>query len=224
MAVSILTPATATEDAAATTHNISYPTGPILAGDRLVLLLATGGATATVVTTPGGWTQDTQFAANGSTGSPSVAVYDTIATGSESGSLTVTTTSTTVSGQILAFRGTDTTLAVDVLGTNDATGTTSTPTISGTVPVDGSALVMLSAGNNLTLTATPPGGWTETADRVASSRRSWEVAYLLGASAGATGSIGPTYSGSTRYCMVLLALRPAPTAMPELVMAPRNWN
>ena len=57
-------------------------------------------------------------------------------------------------------------------------------------------------------TVTPPTGFTESGDR-STGTRPLATAYKLGQSAGATGSVVVTYSGSGNTIAAMLVLRPA---------------
>lgn len=214
----ITTPAigTAVEDSPTTTvSSVPYPATD--AGDAMVLCVAINSVDAVSVDTDGallagGWRKVDQRSYNGSTQSPGHAVWVKTATGSETGNLSVAHSALAASMQILAFPNADADL-ITVVDFEDLSGTTATPTLQGTVDATGSALVILTSANSQTIDATPPTGFTETADRVAATRRSWEVAYKLGATAGDSGALVTTYSGSTRFTGVLIEV-------PEFAAAP----
>lgn len=223
--MSVGTPLYGTADqrtAASTTSTPSYPATK--AGDQLVLWGVSGAASATTFTNPTGFVTDAQFSSAGSTLAPNVYVARKVATGSETGTLSVTHGNVVTTMGIVSISGVDpaSPLDVAVVTLDDTTVQTTFTFPSQTVATDGALGLYVVSGNAVTLTATPPPGWTEGFDRSVASSRSVEVAHRGNLTTGATGSISaaPGWSGSSKVVGVLLIFRP--TLPPELVMAPRN--
>jgi len=191
---------------AGTSLPITYPSG-IQSGDVLVVWVTSSVATAPGV--PSGFTSITTSSAGGS--SPSVRLAYRVCDGSETGTLSCPTNSSTSHGQLLLFRGVDTTSPVvgsDVFGSATATTAYTIPSIAS---VTGAAVVYAGAGNNSTGAFTPPtvpGAFTETYDSVAASPNSGS-GYYLGAPAGSTGAIDLTRTNSLRGGAVAVVLRAA---------------
>lgn len=189
--------------------NVPYPSS-VSAGDVLVLCASLQTPTGVgSITAPSGWTLVGDLKANAST--PDIAMYIKVAAGTEGGTnLSVAYTSSTpaFAAQILAFSGVDNTTPQDVAATTVDGAALTTCTIPGqTIVTAGAAQVAISANNTTNSTATPPTGFTETGDQTGTVR-SFEVSYILGLSAGATGSRVVTWSASARTVGILLALRP----------------
>jgi hypothetical protein len=116
--------------AGSTTNTPAYPGG--LTSSSIMILGVTT-TTSTLPTVPGGWTQIYRSSPGGNTNPPTGMVCIKQATGSESGTLSVTTAASQSWGQILAFGG------VETLGRRSGTmgyllghgtGTTGTVTIT----------------------------------------------------------------------------------------------
>lgn len=205
--------AVANNDTAATALNVPYPSG-IVAGD--VLVLNVGVASATVATLPSGWIAGGVSSSSGGN-SPSERIMVKIATGSETGSLAVTTASATSRGIMLRFSGVDNTTPIDGTGstTASATATASHVLPSITTTVSGCALVAMAVaqtpGGTWTTPTTQGGTWTELAETTGVAP-STTVQINIWSGSGATGTVTMTRSSSVRGCAGMLALRPAAAA------------
>lgn len=223
MAIGTPTIGTWTETTSGASHAIPYPS-TVAAGACLVLVASQSSAGSTIFTVPGGWTQVAQLSVTTNTVLPVLFVaIKPNASGTEGGTtLTVThSTGAIASWQILAFPGVDTVTPQDVAATTVDSNVAATSTVlpALTVVTANAALVAAGAMNSTTATATPPSGFTETGDRV-SNARAMEVSYLLAAPLGSTGTETISWGAtSAKSVGVLLALRPAPGVLPELVMA-----
>ena len=137
-AISIVNPA-------ATTNNLPYP-ATVNAGDLLVLFIATNGG---AVTAPAGWTviyNETTLS------NPKGGLFIKVASGSESGSLAVTTTSVVSSAQMFRYTGVDTTTPQDATATNTVNSASTTSAIlpSITTPTAGAMLIYVASPNSST--------------------------------------------------------------------------
>lgn len=202
--------------------NVSYP-AVVNAGDYLLLATTSGGSSISSTTTPATWTKLLGLSSTGNTVAPNIAVYRKFAAGTEGGTtLSVTKGTNVFSAQILAFSGVDPTTPEDGVTPTIGDNTTAANTVviaAATVVTAGAALVTVAAHNSVSITATPPAGFTETADRTVASARAWEVAYQLGVSSGTTGTKTVTWSAATaRSIGALFVLRPAVGA----IVRPRN--
>lgn len=216
MPVTFVAAGTAAANAAnATTLNVPYPAG-LAAGDVLVLCLAIN--STTVSTVPTGFTS--QVSTNASATTPQIRILTKYATGSESGSLAVTTANVTSQGRLLAFRGADQTTLLDTTATILQRGAANLtfPLPSQTTTAAGAALIAVASQNGNTGTWSPPteiAGWVESHD-VASPTPKMFASYLLWSGSGATGVQTVTSSTSLRGAAGMIALRPAsgPTTYP----------
>lgn len=178
------------------------------------MILGVTTTTSTLPTVPAGWTQIYRSSPGGNTNPPTGMVCIKQATGSESGTLSVTTAASQSWGQILAFGGVDTSHPQDTLFSfvenNGSPATAVIPAV--TILTAGSALVYFGGQNATTGTATPPtitaGTFTETGDQTL-GRRSGTMGYLLGHGTGTTGTVTITWSGTARNVGVLVSLRPS---------------
>lgn len=201
----------AENDAAATTLNVAYPTTGLAADDVWVLIVGVNSAMQS--TLPAGWTSGIAVTGGGGT-SPALRIAVKVATGSESGSLAVTTPSATSRGQLLRFRGVDTTNVLDVAGTTvgASTAATSQDIPSLTTTTTGVALVAAASANapggTWTTPASQGGGWTETAE-TSGATPSTGIEALVWSGSGATGTVTMTRSSNVRFCAGMVALRPA---------------
>lgn len=200
---------------ATTTFSVPYPATPA-ATDILVMRLTLN--TTTALSTPAGWTSVANLTATGAT-TPRVAVFIKQATGSESGSLAVTTPSTTGQARIYKVSGVDTTTPQDVAAATISLGATTAYNFGTITTVTPGALLFGLVGSNAASgTFTPPtnlGTWTEPLDVNTVTHSS--DAYLIWGSAGATGTTNFVRSASVRGAGALIALRPLVDAQP-----PRN--
>lgn len=208
MAISYVgTGAVANNTSASTTLNVAYPAS-LAANDLLVLFVAVSSATAP--TLPAGFTSQASITSGGS--SPALRVMTKLATGSESGSLACTTPNVTSHGQMLAYRGVDTTTPVDVAaGTySNSSASTSYAMSSVTTTVANTVLVGAGAGNQASGSWTPPSSpaaFTELTDNITAIPK-FTVAHLVPwTGSGATGTVTFT-TGSIRGCAAFIALRP----------------
>lgn len=202
----------AANDAAATTLNVPYPAG-IAAGD--VIAMPVGVNSATLPTIPSGWLAGGVSSTSGGS-APSERIILKVCTGTETGSVAVTTASATSRAQMLLFRGVDNTTPLDnagsVTASATATATYALPSMTTTLP--GAALVLIGVANAPGGTWDPPtspGTFTETAETTAAIP-SMGVQYLIWSGSGATGTVNYTRSTSVRGCTGMLALRPAVAA------------
>lgn len=192
---------------AATSHAVPYPSG-IAADDLLVLFIATNGGAVTSPSSP--WVEVHR---EGTLSNPKGGLWIKVATGSESGTLDVTTSSTTASMIIFRYTG------VDPTTPQDATATTvlnTVSTVSSVLPsintnTADAWLVYCNAGNSSSTTVssttgtqrinnTDPGG---TGDKTGGL-----FDEALGA-AGATGTRTIDLSASRANWGAMMALRPA---------------
>lgn len=213
MTISAPAVGTFTERTAEATTAVPYPAS-VAAGDLLVLVGSCNHA-STATTLPSGWTQQAMaYGDNGGTAAvPNLFVATKIAAGSEGGtSLNVTHANTVSSWQILAASGVDQTTPLDIAAaiTIPSAGGSTVTIPSQTVVTTGAALVYLATLSGSSSTATPPSGFTETGDR-STGTRPLTTGYKLGVSAGATGTVVVTFSGTGNLIGVLLVLRPAVT-------------
>lgn len=211
--------AAAANTVAATTLNVAYPAS-IAANDVLVLSVTTNSTTA--ATTPGGWTGPAGATGAGTGGSPAFRMAYTLATGSESGTLAVTTPSATSQGWMFLLRGVNTANPIDVTTTAfSTTGATAYNIPTVTTTMTGVALVYCGAGNSSAGSWTPPtvpAAFTEVYDVITASPKS-TGGYLIWSGSGATGTVNLVSSASVRGAAGMLAFRPA---VPTFAPAPQN--
>lgn len=204
----------ALNNTAATTLSVPYPAG-IQAGD--VIAMPVGVNSATIATLPSGWLAGGVSSASGGN-APSERIMLKVCTGTESGSVNVTTASATSRGQMLLFRGVDNTTPLDNAGsvTASATATTTYALPSMTTTAPGAALILVGVANTVggTWTSpTSPGAFIETAETTGAIP-SMGVQYLIWSGSGATGTVNYARSTNVRGCTGMLALRPASTSTP----------
>lgn len=195
---------------AATTFNVAYPSG-IAAGDLLILHVVTNGGTLSA-TPPTGWTEVYRET---TTTNPKGGVYIKVASGSESGTVAVTTGSTTGVAGIVRYTGVNTTTPQDVAASTVSVNTTGdlTATLpSITTVTNGSMLVMIAAANSTSKQWTGPGGATKRFDFTATlgTSKSGSLFDEIFATPGATGTqdLSMTSPGVAHWG-VMLALRDA---------------
>jgi hypothetical protein len=205
---------TLADHAAATTTDIPYPASPA-AGDLLVFALFLA---ATSVTTPGGWTLAKQEFSTGTT-SPMISVMYKVATGSESGNLTVTHASGTAQGQMWKISGVDQATPMDVAATSISAGAVATYVIpSLTTTMINTLLMAFGVTNNATATWAPPSGFTEILDSLVRNPSS-NANYKQQAASGATGTVTVDASTTVKGAGILIALRrDIPTASGTIVV------
>jgi len=215
VAIAVLTPPTPTENnVAANTLLLNYPTGMT---STSFMVLGMTSAVNNLPTLPSGWTQVYRSAAIGGTSTPSAMVAVKQATGSESGTLSVSYSLSTAIGQILAFSGVDLTTPQDVAANVTDTGTAATTTVlaAPTTTMSGCLPVYFAAENAAANTASPPAGWTETADKTGTGQRSGTMGYGPAYStSGVQSTATVTWSVSARNLGILVVLRPVVVVVP----------
>lgn len=179
--------------------------GTVAAKDVIVVYIYKEGTGA--ITPPVGFTEATGSPAVNSSPVASVHTFWKRATGADSGTYAFSwTTSVYTEWQALRITGChDTGNPFDFVSvaTSDSTAGTSTPAVSGTIAgVD--RLMLFQASNRVTLTLTPPSGytalWPGSAKTMAGASRTQ--------GAGATGSVQGTWSASTVATASLFAFKP----------------
>lgn len=198
---------------AATTQTPAYPAG-IAADDIIVLVVSVSSATAP--TNPAGFTSQGSGSAGGS--SPAYRVSTKVATGSESGTVTVTTPNVVGKSQMFLLRGVDTTTLLNAAVTqlSSSTAITAYNLPTQTTSVTGCLLFGVVIGNAATGTFTQPtvpAAFTEPSDDN-SPLPHLGVAYLIWSGSGATGTVNFVRSASTRGAGILLAFNPDPGSTP----------
>lgn len=195
--------------------SLPYPTG-IVAGDLLWLPASSSVATAFATTAVTGFTR--RYALNSGGGAPVGAGFYKIATGSETGNVTVTTPGGSSIARMFLYRGVDQATPFDVA--DAAFGTASTVTAY-VVPTQtptraGCAMLVHTWSNATSGTWTPPSGYTELMDSTGGGMvNATEVAHLLGAGSGATGTRTATRSAGSRGGAAGVVLRPASADRPR---------
>lgn len=204
----------ALNDAAATTLNVPYPSG-IQAGD--VIAMPIGVNSATLPAIPSDWLAGGVSSTSGGS-APAERIILKVCTGTETGSVAVTTPSATSRGQMLLFRGVDNATPIDNAGSTTASATAtasySLPSMTTTLP--GVAIVLVGVANapgGTWTSPTSPGAFTETAETTGAIP-STGIQYLIWSGSGATGTVTYGRSTSVRGCTGMLALRPAVTSTP----------
>ena len=197
---------------ATTTQSIPYP-ATVVANNILIACLSTNGGTATSPASP--WVEI--FRETGTVSNPRGGVWLKLATGSETGTLDITTTtSVTASGKMLCYSGVDTTTPQDATATSVENVATSATIVlpSITTVTDGAWIIYFGANNSSTTTNTGPG--TEQMDfapdnggTAGKSGAGYDETIAL---AGATGTRTITISGARANWGAMLALRPAADA------------
>lgn len=198
--------------AAATTQTPAYPAS-ISANDIIVLVVSVSSATAP--TNPAGFTSQGTGTAGGS--SPAYRVSTKVATGSESGTLTVTTPNVVGKSRMFLLRGVDTSTLLNTAVTqlSSSTAITAYNLPTQTTSVTGCLLFGVVIGNAATGTFTQPtvpAAFTEPTDDN-SPLPHLGVAYLIWSGSGATGTVNFVRSASTRGAGILLAFNPASTGV-----------
>lgn len=208
---------------AGTSLSVAYPAS-ISAGDVIVLVI--GCSNATAPTNPTGFTSQLSGTSGGS--SPSFRISTKVADGSETGSISVGTPSSTSQGRMLLFRGVDNTTPIDVTGTTFGSSTAVSPYAIPTLTTTttGATLVYYGMGNAATGSWTPPSGpaaFTEVWDSITITPKS-TAGYLIWSSSGATGTVNLTPSASVRGGAGMIALRPAASTTPVSTSRSTTWN
>jgi hypothetical protein len=200
-----------------TNTTVNAPAGSAV-GDLIEVSIMVGGSSATTLTPPAGWTL-AGSATNYSAPDPwSVSVTKWIkAFGAGETSWTWTHASRDTQAFAVARTGVDLTNPLDAVSVSASTGATETAgdaTVSGITTVTPGALLTVARGSWLGDPITPPAGWTERYDApvlwVGDSEK---------ATPGATGTVAiPSGNGvvvnSSRWSIILSALRPADAGPP----------
>ena len=198
---------------------VSAPSGCQVNDLMVVMIVAHGAVSLPAISNPAGWTQIGSDITGGSSMYRRIRVlWRRWQTGDTSWTWTCTMTSGTLQcqGQVIAFRGVDTTTAVDASNTaNGTSGTTITvPTFNTTVA---NTMLLFFTGAAFTSARTFSAetansvGMTEADDYSGGSNTSGTaVSYLAKAASGATGSFVATINSSNNYLWwgFALALRP----------------
>jgi hypothetical protein len=197
---------------AGTTIDLPYPAG-IAAGDCLVFYV---GNAATTITLPAGYASMTGAAGSvTTTGGTTILMGCKIATGTESGNLTVTKASGVASGRMFRYTGVDTVTPQDVTAVSVAANASTNVATSITTVTAGAMDIVCAAAAGTGAMSEPTH--TEEDD---SGGTGFSTAYydlLLGA-AGATGTVTVTMPNS-RSVSLHAALRPAASSAIALVAA-----
>lgn len=182
MALSIVNTTTAVQNTASTTITINVPSG-VVDGDVLVLMVMSDNGTWT---TPSGWTVWLASANNR-------AIYYRTAS-SEPASYTITqSVSETASACMVACND----AAIDVMGTISANAS---PTVAAsiTTTADNAFVFDYIAVNAASRTVTTPTGYTLLASDSDATSPSYALIYTTQTTAGATGTLSVTVSGTMR--------------------------
>lgn len=195
MALSIVNTTTAVQNTASTTITINVPSG-VVNGDILVLMVMSNNGTWT---TPSGWTVWLANANNR-------AIYYRTAS-SEPASYTITQSGNTTSSACMVACND---AAIDVMGTISANAS---PTVADsiTTTADNAFVFDYIAVNNASRTVTTPTGYTLLASDSDATSPSYALIYTTQTTAGATGTLSVTVSGTMRS--TLFSIIPATTAV-----------
>ena len=206
----------AENSSAAASLAVPYPAG-ITAGDLLLLVVVV--SVNTVPNLPSGWDPLTSGASGTGSQSPAYRVSQKIATGSESGSQTVTMSSSTSHGQMYRISGADQTTPIDVVGTPLYAAIGVSPASAGvTTTMVGCQLWAIGVRNASSYAWDPiidPFTMTEILDD-SDPYPSMQVSYLTWSGSGATGTITFDAYSVVRSGGNVFAVRPA--AAPPLVV------
>lgn len=194
---------------ASTSWAVPFPAS-IAAGDLLVLHISTNGG-AVSATPPTGFTEVYREA---TLTNPKGGIWIKVASGSETGNLTVTVTSTTGNAQMFRYTGVDTTTPQDATATNVSYTTNTSPFVlpSITTVTANTVLIYGNSANSGTVTMTGPAGSTEQVDHGALGGTGSKAGALYDeavAATGATGTRSITLSAGRAGWGAMLALRPA---------------
>lgn len=207
MAASYVGAATANNSTASTSCSIAMPTGVVQDDwmEAAIQLLTTSASPTTV---PSGWTLDKSQACSGQT--HTLFVYTKRAGASEAGPYVWQFANIVNSGGITAWRGVDTTTALDVTsGTLDNPSSNNIPLSQLTTVTDGAMMFGIGAQVTNTTTVTIPSGWN--ADYATTAIRH-SGAHLLLASHGLEPATNFTQSSVRSNVSYSAALRPAGAA------------
>lgn len=198
---------------------IEYPPSPV-SGDLLILVVQTGSVSFPDL--PSGWTLIAN-ATSGTSQSPAQMVAYKWATGSESGSLSVSIPSANAKGRMSKVGGVDPTNPIDASPTTASFGATTAYTNPGVTTTVADTLLLLytesnSTNGSFTSPTTQGGGWVESVDFTGTTIPHIAAHRLKWSGSGATGDVNLVRSGGVRGNNILVALRPASTG-PNLVSA-----
>lgn len=186
------------------TLSIAKPTNTVSGN---VMIAVVSGAGTTTISAPSGWTpiQDT------TSGSMRQLSYYRVAGSTEPASYSFTSSaSRNASGGITSYSGANTTVPIDASSEN--LGTSGNAVATGATTTSAGDMVIAASTTVAVTTFTAPTGMTERYDQ-ASSSTTLEVADVLQASAGASGSKTAAPATSTgAWASQLIALRDASTA------------
>jgi hypothetical protein len=226
MAISFRSATSYGSSASALTHDIPYPT--LLADDVLFLPIANN-VDNTPPSTPSGWSIATQI----SEVARSSSLYYKVATGSESGSLTLSwAAAVNAQGGMLSFSGVDNTTPLDVSGLVESQSTSVTHTQPTITPVNnGTYLLHIFTAGNATTWGAPTTGTEEWEATASAVPRSTMAVHRVGPAAGVGSStISANLSATGVAVLHTIALREAGAAvsvvmdLAELSVAGLNAN
>lgn len=197
--------AQASGPAGTTSLDVAYPAG--LAANDLLVLVHTWN-TVTQAAIPSGWTN--RVFSNGGN-SPSLEIDTKVASGSESGLLTIAQGGGSGNATMFAFRGVDPTTPLDTapsdVGYGTAVTTRDIPSLTTTMV--GCCLFYATSHNIFSGTEAPPtnpAAFTELYDLTTPPRSS--AGYLVWNSSGATGLVSITTDTASRGGTGMIAMRP----------------
>lgn len=229
MAISLVgTPTEQQTAAAASTLTLSTVAG-IQAGDLLLYVLSSSGATLATPTTIAGWADWQAYANVGTSVLQGLVVWFRIADGTEAGSYASGTLSSgRHCAQMHAYRGVDTTTPKDAANTT-ANSTTTQPTHASITTVTRDAWVLGfeadTSASGVTNTTYSSSNLTVDADNSATAAGAVNatigVGHILQSTPGAVTPVLTPTGTMSRGIAVSSALRPA-LIPPVLVMGPRN--
>lgn len=202
------------EAAATGGANLSLPyVADIQAGDLLWVPASSSVTSAYATNAISGFTR--AYALDSGGGSPVGAGFYKIATGSETGSVTVVTPGGNSLARMFAFRGVDPTTPLDAapVGFGSSTGVTAYVVPDQTTTTAGAALLLHTWSNTATGTWTQPTFYTEVMDSTAGGTvGAASAAYRIWSGSGSTGTRTVTRSASVRGGAAGVVLRPAADA------------
>lgn len=188
--------------------SIPYPAS-IAAGDLLWMPVTSSVSTVFGTTAASGFTRRFSGTSGGST--PSIAGFYKIATGSESGSITVTSPGGATIGRMFAYRNVNTTTPFDVSGVllGSSTGITNYDIPTQTPTVAGCVGLIMACGNSMSGSWTTATSYTELYDGGNAEAQIIYIGHRLALTTSATGTRTPVRSGSVRGAGAGEILRPA---------------
>jgi hypothetical protein len=201
------------QNVASTTFNVPYP-ATVAADDLLVLHVVTNGGT---VADPAGWTK---IYSELGVLNPRGGLWIKKAVGGETGTVAVTTTSSTGSAQMHSYTGVDTVTPQDAAATSKSLDGTTDVTIvlPSITTVNNNAWYVYACGENSTSVTNTSTG-TERADFAAATLPKAGALYDgIQVTAGATGTKTITPSATRAYWGAMMVLRPS------LIIAPVTYT